>query len=89
MSSEPAPSEATSPFDDGELYDFLFEGFDYAVDFYVELARAAKGPVLDIGCGTGRILLPCMQAGTEVDGLDLAEPMLATLRKKDLSPHVN
>ena len=71
-----------SPFDDGDLYDILFTGIDYAIDFYVKLAREAKGPVLDIACGTGRILLPCMQAGAEADGLDFSEAMLATCRKK-------
>lgn len=39
------------------------------------------GPVLDIGCGTGRIMLPCLQAGVDIDGLDLFEPMLARLRQ--------
>jgi SAM-dependent methyltransferase len=71
-----------SPFDDGELYDILCNEFTYGIDFYVELARAAMGPVLEIACGTGRILLPCLQAGAEVDGLDLYEPMLSRLRAK-------
>ena len=71
-----------SPFADGELYDVLLGGLDYGVDFYVGLAREARGPVLDIACGTGRVLLPCLQAGADGDGLDLWEPMLGTLRKK-------
>jgi SAM-dependent methyltransferase len=71
-----------SPFDDGELYDILFKDFTYATDFYVGLAREAKGPILDIGCGTGRILLACMQAGADVDGLDLSQAMLDTLQRK-------
>jgi SAM-dependent methyltransferase len=80
MDAQPTP--AKSPFDDGELYDVVCHGLTYGVDFYVDVARQAKGPVLDIACGTGRILLPCLQAGADVDGLDLFEPMLATLRKK-------
>ena len=71
-----------SPFADGELYDVLIGGLDYGVDFYVGLAREARGPVLDIACGTGRVLIPCLQAGADGDGLDLWEPMLGTLRKK-------
>jgi SAM-dependent methyltransferase len=71
-----------SPFDDGELYDILFTGFTYGIDFYTDLARQARGPVLDVCCGTGRILLPCLQAGADGDGLDLFPPMLATLRQK-------
>jgi SAM-dependent methyltransferase len=70
-----------SPFEDGDLYDVLLGGLDYGLDFYVDLAKRAGGPVLDIGCGTGRILLPCLQAGVDIDGLDLFEPMLARLRK--------
>ena len=81
-------ADAASPFDNGELYDILFKDFPYAIDFYVGLAREAKGPVLDIGCGTGRILLPCMQAGADVDGLDLSEAMLNTLRHKAAVLHL-
>jgi Transposase zinc-binding domain/Putative transposase len=44
------------------------------LDFYVGLAHAAKGPVLDIACGTGRVLLPVLQAGIDADGLDLSIP---------------
>src|SRR5207245_11742409 len=78
--------------DDGDLYDLILGDLPYGIDFYVELARAAKGPVLDICCGTGRILLPCTQAGAEVDGLDLFEGMLKRLRTKaaalKLNPHL-
>lgn len=43
-----------SPFDEGKLYDFLFDRFDYGLEFYVNLASQAKGAVLDIACGTNR-----------------------------------
>ena len=65
MDAKPTTAES-SPFDDGELYDILFKDFSYGIDFYVPLARAAKGPILDIACGTGRILLPCLQTGADV-----------------------
>ena len=81
MDAKPA-AEASSPFDDGELYDILLQDFSYAIDFYTGLAREARGPILDVACGTGRVLLPCLQAGADVDGLDLYEGMLNTLRKK-------
>src|SRR6516162_2721962 len=71
-----------STFDDGDLYDLMTKGIPYGLDFYVALAREANGPVLDIACGTGRILLPCLQAGVDIEGLDLFEPMLKTLRAK-------
>jgi SAM-dependent methyltransferase len=77
-----------SPFDDGELYDIICHGLDYGIEFYVNLARQAKGPILDIACGTGRVLLPCLQAGADGDGLDLNEPMLSTLQKKAAALHL-
>jgi SAM-dependent methyltransferase len=79
---ESTPAGKPSPFDDGELYDILCQGIDYDIDFYVGLARAAKGPVLDVACGTGRVLLPVLQAGVDADGMDLFQPMLDTARRK-------
>jgi SAM-dependent methyltransferase len=78
----PAQPAEPSTFDDGDLYDVMVGHLDYGIDFYMRLARQAKGPVLEIACGTGRIFLPCAQAGVDIDGLDLSEGMLATLRRK-------
>ena len=92
MDNQPANS-LPSTFDDGELYDLVLNDLPYGLDFYVALAREAHGPVLDIACGTGRILLPCLQAGVDIEGLDLFEPMLKTLRAKaaelGLSPRLH
>jgi SAM-dependent methyltransferase len=88
MNAPSTPAEV-STFEDGDLYDLVLGDLDYGVDFYVGLARAAQGPVLDICCGTGRILLPCLQAGVEVDGLDLFEGMLKRLRTKAAAFHLN
>jgi SAM-dependent methyltransferase len=75
-------TEPATPFDDGDLYDVLFGDFDYGRDYYVELARAAKGPILDVACGTGRITLPCLRLGLDVEGLDLYPSMLDRLRRR-------
>jgi len=72
----------SSTFDDGDVYDLVGKNLPYGLDFYVGMARAARGPVLDVACGTGRILLPCLAEGIDIEGLDFYEPMLATLRKK-------
>ena len=92
MDEQPA-SSLPSIFDDGDAYDLVLKDIPYGLDFYVTLARAANGPVLDIACGTGRILLPCLQAGVDIEGLDLFEPMLTTLRAKaaalGLSPRLH
>lgn len=52
------------------------------VAFYVALAREIGGPVLEIGCGTGRVLLPIAQAGIEIHGLDQSSAMLGVLKEK-------
>jgi SAM-dependent methyltransferase len=52
------------------------------LQFFVDRAVASGGPVLELGCGTGRVLLPTARAGVRITGLDLAEPMLARLRGK-------
>ena len=52
------------------------------VDFYVAEARRVDGPVVELGCGTGRILLPIARAGQSVAGIDSSERMLARCREK-------
>ena len=50
------------------------------VAFFVEAAVASGGPVLELGCGTGRVLLPIARAGVEAVGLDQSASMLAVCR---------
>ena len=45
------------------FYDFHSLGLEGDVQFYLEEARKVDAPILEIGCGTGRILLPIAQAG--------------------------
>jgi len=52
------------------------------IGFYVQEATAQGGPVLDLGCGTGRMLLPIARAGRAVVGLDASRQMLARCREK-------
>ena len=51
------------------------------IPFYVEEARRA-GSVLELGCGSGRILIPTAAAGVPITGLDLSDAMLARCREK-------
>jgi SAM-dependent methyltransferase len=51
-------------------------------EFYLDLARKTGGPVLELGCGTGRVLLPIARAGLAATGLDQAPAMLDVLRRK-------
>lgn len=49
--------------------------------FYLDLARESGGPVLEIGCGTGRVLLPIAREGIEIHGVDNSGPMLGILKE--------
>ena len=50
--------------------------------FYLALARQVGGPVLELGCGTGRITILLAQQGIEITGLDLVPEMLERARQK-------
>ena len=52
------------------------------IGFYVEEAKSARGPVLELGSGTGRILLPIARAGGTIVGLDSSTSMLERCRRK-------
>jgi SAM-dependent methyltransferase len=67
---------------DAELYDIIYADYDDDINFYVEEAIQANGPCLELGCGSGRILLPVAAAGVTVTGVDVSQPMLARLRRK-------
>jgi hypothetical protein len=58
VNEQPAAS-LPSVFENGDVYDLVLKDIPYGLDFYVALGREANSPVLDIACGTGRILLPC------------------------------
>jgi SAM-dependent methyltransferase len=66
-----------------ELYDHVIPYREREdVPFFVGAALESGGPVLELGCGTGRILIPTARAGIEIAGIDLSEPMLAACRQK-------
>jgi SAM-dependent methyltransferase len=50
--------------------------------FFLELIRERGEPVLDVGCGTGRLLLDFRALGVDMDGVDNSAPMLALCRRK-------
>jgi len=78
MDDSPNPT----PYDSPELYDLLFDSLDFDVAFWLGAARAAGGPVLEAACGTGRLLLPILKAGIDVEGFDASAAMVARLREK-------
>ena len=50
--------------------------------FFLDIVRKYGQPVLDVGCGTGRILLDFMQQGIDIDGVDHSPDMLVLLQEK-------
>ena len=52
------------------------------IDFFVDYARIAGGKTLELGCGTGRVLIPTALAGCEITGLDLSPYMIKKCREK-------
>lgn len=63
------------------LYDLLHPSAPEA-DAYARLARERDGDLLELGCGTGRLVVPLARAGIEVWGLDLYRDMLDACRAK-------
>lgn len=67
----------------GELYDAVplyTKRSDIA--FYVEEGVKSGGPVLEAGCGTGRVLLPTARAGIDITGIDSSVMMLDRCRAR-------
>lgn len=55
-----------------KYYDGAYAAKQDLVDlpFYLELAEQSRGPVLEVACGTGRVLLPIARRGIEICGVD-------------------
>ncbi len=69
--------------DFGALYDAVpVYGTRGDVRFYAEEAAKTKGAVLEIGCGSGRVLLPAARQGSTITGLDPSREMLKRLEAK-------
>jgi len=77
----PTPSNP-SPYETPELYDLVLEHFRDDLAFWLAEAKAGSGPVLEIACGTGRVLLHLLANGVDADGLDSCPAMLERLRTK-------
>ena len=52
------------------------------IDFFRRYLEEAGEPALDVACGTGRLLVPWLQAGLDVDGCDVSPDMLALCRER-------
>jgi SAM-dependent methyltransferase len=66
-----------------EFYDVAYsEARPHDVAFFVDYARQSGGRTLELGCGTGRVLIPTAAAGCGITGLDLSPRMLDICREK-------
>lgn len=52
------------------------------VPFWQRLASQARGPVMELGCGTGRVSIPLARAGIDLVGVDRSGPMLERARQR-------
>lgn len=64
-----------------EIYDYQVQSLE-DLPLWQSLAESAGGPVLELACGTGRLVLPLARAGFSVTGLDASRFMLAVARRK-------
>lgn len=66
--------ETDAIYRDGAHYERMF-GRGY-VDFWLAQARVTGGPILELGCGTGKLAIPLAEAGYSVTGLDNSPALL-------------
>jgi SAM-dependent methyltransferase len=76
LSGGPSPYDAIA-----RVYDPWSASVTEDVEFYVEEAVAAGGPIVELACGTGRIAVPVAKAGIRVIGVDASAGMLEVARE--------
>ncbi|RAL24310.1 class I SAM-dependent methyltransferase [Thermoflavimicrobium daqui] len=74
--------EQNSMYDWPDYYDWTSTGLDHDITYYVELAKQYGGPVLELGCGTGRCTLAIAREGIPVVGVDISANMLERAQQK-------
>jgi len=73
---------SVDPYRSAEMYDGKFAWFVEDVPYYHRLALETAGPVLELGCGTGRVTLPLARAGIKMVGLDASAAMRGAARAR-------
>jgi SAM-dependent methyltransferase len=64
-----------------DIYD-LYVAYDFDLAFYVAEASKARGKILELMCGTGRVSIPLVEAGADLTCVDVSEQMLGRLEEK-------
>ena len=63
-------------------YDLLYDQRDDDLDMWLALTEKITGNILEIGCGTGRVMIPLLQAGRQVTGVDISQEALQVAEAK-------
>ncbi len=71
------------------FYDLRYGDFLDDLAMYVGFAARTGGPILELGCGTGRLLIPLAREGYEVTGVDISTEMLKRAREKAIAAGVH
>jgi SAM-dependent methyltransferase len=68
-----------------EVYDFtkkIGQSFGGDIEYYQEKLKNCKGPILEAMVGSGRVIIPLLESGLNVDGVDYSPEMLASCRQR-------
>jgi SAM-dependent methyltransferase len=72
----------TNPFDAlARYYDWEHDDYDVDIPLFQDFARRTGGPILELACGSGRLLAPLLELGERVVGIDSSGPMLERARQ--------
>jgi SAM-dependent methyltransferase len=71
-----------SEYADPELYDLENQDFEPDGLFLLDVAKKLNGPVLEVGCGTGRITIPLAKNHVDITGLDVVPEMIQRAKEK-------
>ncbi|HFB52447.1 MAG TPA: class I SAM-dependent methyltransferase [Anaerolineae bacterium] len=63
-------------------YDLIYADRTDDIEMWLALAAESGTDILEIGCGTGRVTIPLLEAGFRVTGIDLSADALAAAQKK-------
>lgn len=64
------------------FYDADFGAYQEDIPLFLNFAHRTGDPILEVGCGTGRVLIPLAKAGYTVTGVDVSAAMLERARAK-------
>lgn len=72
-----------------KYYDIIYQDRDDDIELWLSLSEDFAGDILEIGCGTGRVSLPLLQAGKGLTGVDISELALSIVTEKSRAAGVS